>query len=186
MCGFRGRSERTFNKRFAKGNASAREAGFLVGFTPAALNLYKTGVRPREEYGFFIHGASPQQKRKAKANALLSAGKAGMHPCGTTLLHQRLGPEGNPDIHIPLGQVRCWMKLWAMACGTEREMTRKSSRATFVIFEPLPQAFRWKVAHGGPLEATVIVLLDRGWKPTSPNRWLTPPDASSTRHCHGR
>ena len=133
--------------------------------------MYLTGVAPMNQFAEEIAGAAPTQKEKAKACATKCAGGgAGVQPCGTTLLHTRLGEKADPDIAAPWRQLRLWMSLLETWPKEEFAKLTQIWRQTAKRCEKEGQKVWSKTA--GPLTATIMTLQDLEWEPSLPNSWL--------------
>ena len=168
-CGAR-RAVGAVKKRLKRGMRRSRRVGQLSAANPKAAKLYQTGVRPQQSYGAAIQGAAPSHIQSMRRAAAASVAKAGTQPCTTTLLAWRLGAHRDPATAMPLEQVKLWMKLWARATRQQR----RELRAAWVRALPriLLGGVHWKSVTG-PMQATMAVLGQVGWRPIEPDKWIT-------------
>ena len=97
--------------------------------------------------------------------------------CATTIMawaykrqHHKHCRSADPRIVMPMGQVRTWMRLWKDS-GDDLKKDIKEVWKT-ALRKMADQNTRWMRVRG-PLAATIATLMDIGWTPALPNKWLT-------------
>lgn len=85
------RSTQALRGRIAKGLRRSARVKLLTRVDSAAAKLYRTGVKPQQNYGASIVGAAPTQISDMRKAAVMSVTPAGLQACPTTLLAWRIG-----------------------------------------------------------------------------------------------
>ena len=88
-------------------------------------------------------------------------------PCAATTLAWFFGDCGDPAITCPVSQIVTWIGSWETV--EEGTKTRINSAWRKVAHTKLS---KWTLAKG-PITATLRTLLDIGWSPVNPNRWMS-------------
>ena len=167
------RDQRPLLLRMRKARKRAKRINQLAAVSTAACGLYKTGAKPMQSYSASIVGPSPAVTAEALKNAVLCAGKLGVQPCKRCLLEIRLGKGQDPREALQVETLELWIAVWAKASPQEKRLLTKGWRASRVKLEALDPARRWKIAVD-PVDGAICVLLQNGWLPLLPSRWLTP------------
>ena len=122
-------------------------------------------------------------------------------PCKTTVVAFRLDEKDDPEIHAVMSQVRGWCELWSTASVAEKKLLREVWEKAFPEAMERSKADEerkeqdagarggretrserkksggggslWKEVRG-PISATQATLINIGWLPVSPGRWLDP------------
>ena len=71
---------------------------------------------------------------------------------------------------MPMGQVRSWMRLWKNAADDLRKDIKEVWKIG--LRKMAEEKTRWMRVKG-PLTATIATLMDAGWAPVLPHKWLT-------------
>ena len=124
---------------------------------------------PQGTYDFPVVGAAPFQRDTLRQAAVRSCKPAGRQPCATTLIAWRMGDHLNPHVREPLRHIRTWMTLWGRATASQRVGLRKAWQVAQVRL--LTRGINWD-RSAGPLEGTVFLLMEIGWRPAAPDRWF--------------
>ena len=99
-----------------------------------------------------------------------AAGNAGLNPCAHTLVKLKLGTQ--PAARMQQRVVQQWLQLWRSAEDSERADIEEAWRLTHRKLDKAGPAGRSSQLCG-PLGAMVATLLDIGWVPFRPGRWIT-------------
>ena len=159
---------RTQNKRIKqKARRRRRRTKILVHQNRTALKLVIPGVSAQQSYGYVVNGASPSQTMEMRINIKGSTHLGGTGACLTSSIAWLFGPTADPGVKNFVEQLDAWVLSWAKLDATDRKETRRT----------------WAIAVGeivmgksishtkGPAEATIVALLQLGWKPSAPDRW---------------
>ena len=135
----------------------------------AGKKLFSTGTMPATTYGLLAYGPSPKRLQKLRAQNAQSAGWGGHGAC-TTMTLAIACPGKDPAVTLYQQQLAEWIIFW-VENPRWRQRSVEAWRKVTDRLRALPPNKRWAQAKGA-LSATVIVLLDLGWDPQLPHRWV--------------
>ena len=141
----------------------------LAAGRQAGRKLFSAGTQPAAAYGLIAYGASPQRLRKLRTLAAEATGFGGHGRCTTTTLAMMLGSK-DPAVTFAQQQLAEWIRLW-IDRPSKRQRLKEAWDRLAPVFSALPPARRWRLVRGG-ISATIAVLLQLGWEPQKPHRWV--------------
>jgi len=112
---------------------------------------------------------SPSAIKAAQANVAKATGLSGAGTPNHIAIQWALGSDSDPAITRPIAQLREWRRLWLEADSDQRKEINKVWMKNHII---LKDKDRWREVVG-PLSATMATLLDLGWFPVHPSRWMS-------------
>ena len=125
---------------------------------------------------------APTNTDGCKKNIAEATGLMGPGACATTVIQWafRKGCYANksadPRVSLPLEQLKAWMGIWTRSNPAAKKRIAKSWSK---LHRRVALAkSRWQMVRG-PASATIAILLDLGWKPVRPNRWILPDGSQS-------
>ena len=155
----------------------ASRAGYLARRNDKARRIARTGVHTAQIYGHTAVGMAPTTVNKCKSNVAEATGLMGAGACATTAIKwtfrkgRFVSSSADPRVTIPLQKIRSWMSLWGRSNPHTKRRLKKSWHK---LYRKLAQSkARWQCARG-TASATICTLLDLGWKPIQPEKWITP------------
>ena len=160
------------DKRMRKGIRRAGRVKILGKFCRRAKVLYKTGVKPQQQYGLHVCGASTSQRTSARRAAALCLGSAGWRPCLASVLELKGGDSFDPEIGLIVQQIALWLDLWWTMTSKQKHEVTEAWRLKRDALQKMAERERWRSVTG-PMAATLVTLLELGWHPIQPNHWLT-------------
>ena len=146
-----------------------------------------TAIKPAQLYGHTAVGMSPSSINRCKANITEATGMAGASACSTSLLswafRKSSSKSAHPDprVAIPMEQISAWVGMWDRAAASTRNLIGRMWVKAYRIQAKAKN--RWLMVRG-PISATIASLIDLGFKPVSPTRWVTPDGISLTNFDH--
>ncbi len=158
-------------KRQALAGRKAKVFKHLARCVRQARVLARTGHRPTV-WGPAGQGLAPSTLRKLRAQVAGISTCRYQGPCATTAI--RLGFTGRADPFVALrGELpQNWVQLWHSS--ELQEERRAVERAWEKLRANLMAAkSRWGRARG-PISAVICTLMDLGWSPVAPSRWVDP------------
>ena len=158
------------NKRIAKASSRAKRNGKLAKINAGAHKLGPTGTHPQQSYGHVVQGASRSQTYKMRRNMKLGTNMGGTNSCITSTLAWFYGPRGDPAISLKLDQIAAWIDKWVSYDDRTKARTRNIWKRALPRLG-LNQESMWSHAKG-PISGTICAVLEIGWKPLAPDRWL--------------
>ena len=150
-----------------KADARNVRAKFLVTLCRRAESMVQTGSDPQRSCGFCVMGLPPARLDHWRASNASARGIA-TSACKTTAFALR-GPDLDPGIHVPVDQIRFWIKLYESAPA---DLQVKLQAAWFKI-PPRIHKSGWKLVTG-PCAASFLTLAQIGWKPIGPDAYRDP------------
>ena len=169
-------------ERINEGKKRAIRTEILVKVDHRAKSAALTNVDKAQTYGYTAVGASPTAIKGCTKNMAKAAGIGRHGSCTTTAIAwayrnqpSRHCRSADPRIVMPLGQVRTWMRLWKGGGDLIKDQIRQVWKIGLRRMADEPT--RW-LRVTGPMTATIATMMDIGWAPVLPNKWLNP-DRSS-------
>ena len=135
-----------------------------------AHKLGTTGTHPQQAYGHTVQGAATSQVHKMRSNLKLGTKFGHTKSCLTTTLAWVYGSSKDPAVSTKIDQIALWIDLWQ----SYDQHTRSRVRNLWKRLLPrlgLDRPNMWKRAKG-PITGTMAAVLEIGWKPLTPDRWL--------------
>lgn len=163
------RCTRYVRQRILKARGRVKRIQALTKANRKASKLYTTGAHPQATYGKEAMGMAPGaiQELRAMASASVNSGGS-MGKCATTLIHVGLGPRMDPYHRVVLDQITMWFYLIS-TLGDMGRLHRMWWKAKSRILDA--EGVKWGSIRG-PMGATIGTLVELGWKPESPARWI--------------
>ena len=171
------RTTKKQGERVKEGKRRAARSSILVKYDPRAKTAALTNIDKAQVYGYTAVGASPTTIKSCTKNIAKAAGLGRQGSCSTTAIawsfrrqHHKHCRSADPRVVMPLGQVRTWMRLWKNADETVKDDIKKVWKIG--LRRMADEQARW-MRVTGPMSATIATMMDVGWAPVLPNRWLT-------------
>jgi hypothetical protein len=156
-----------FKARFWKGIKRAVRTHKLVRTNPKAKALLWTGTRPQATWGHQVMGLAPTPLKRLRGTLATSSGLLRAGGCTSSALAIHMGTHMDPAYFVPREVVLNWLTTWPSAEQWHRAIVRIWSKVTARV----EGATRWHRVLG-PLGTLVATLLDIGWDPVEPLRWV--------------
>jgi hypothetical protein len=163
------RSETVAKGRAAKAKERARAVGRFSATNKKSKKLFHTGSFRQEQYGAAAMGKTPSQIAATKRNATAAIGANRRGRDATITLALEFADGMDPEVMIPLDQLKQWTLSWDKLDDGLRKQVR---RAWMIKMPQLRnEETRWKRVKGF-MSATIATIMDLGWAPIGPTVWL--------------
>jgi len=162
------------NHRLKKTGRRTQQAARLHRWSgKRAGKLVKGSLYPAATFGLEATGASPSTIAKLRAAAARLSRYAGPGGCATTLIALEHGMAWDPAIRVPRTILSSWLDLWRGLKPKEQALARAVWDKHKIKFQAYNGTHRWNMVSG-PIATAVATLMDLGWNPDRPDRWISP------------
>ena len=165
----RHRSTKVIQARLSKAKARLGRLAIIRRIVKRATKLYKTNIWPVSSYGFVAMGVPTSALRQLRANAAAAASlKIGGCATSTIALNYPFGSD--PAIQARLAVLQHWLGLWASSPPDRKASISAVWPRQLALLSAVQLTRKWVMARG-PLRATIVVLLELGWRPIASSAW---------------
>ena len=167
------------SERIDTGKGRSKRVNTLARRNNQARRLGVTSVKLSQVYGHTSVGMAPTARQRCKKNISHATGLPGPGSCTTTILRwaYRSGVHSkstaDPRVTLPLEQVKAWIGIWNRAKCSDKTRIKKQWAKQYAKLAKVRHDIRWMMVRG-PIGATITTLVELGWKPIHPYRWITP------------
>jgi hypothetical protein len=163
------RAETVAKGRAAKAKERAQAVGRFSRTNRSSKKLFFAGSFRQEQYGAAAMGKTPTQIAQTKRNATAAVGANRRGRDASITLALEFAEGFDPEILIPLDQLKQWAQAWSELGDSTKEQVSKA----WIIAMPklADEATRWKRVNGF-LTATIATIFDQGWAPVGPTFWM--------------
>ena len=166
----RRRSTGIFRARIAKARRRLQKLKVIKRYNKYAFKLHNTNLWPTATFGASAMGVAPSSIKLLRRHAGQAAlGRHGQ--CSTSAIAIQFRDGADPAVRIRTQIISQWIGIWVAASEEKRQ--------EIVTLWPrqihrLQHSARWSRVKG-PMQATIATLIDLGWVPNHPDRWMEPP-----------
>ena len=152
--------------RIAKAARRGARAKWLGRRTNKGEKLFNTNLWPTMSFGLSAFGVSQEQmKRMRTLAAKCAAEQSGQ--CTTSTIAISFPHDSDPAIKLRRQIIKDWLSLWERNPSERAAWTLAWQRA----MPRLQGSRRWNLVRG-PIGTTICTLIDGGWTPSGPVRWI--------------
>lgn len=155
----------------------ACRTGYIAKIRHKARRMAVTGVATAQRYGHTAIGMSKTNVEACKRNVAQATGCMTAGACATTVLNwcfrhsKATNQNADPRISMPIEQIEAWMRIWRTTRNKEKPSIFKLWKMVHKTLKNVKG--RWHHVNG-PMPATIATMIDLGWDPIHPFKWLTP------------
>ena len=169
----RHRFTKVIQARLAKARVRLGKLAGVRRIDKRAKVPYKTDIWPVSSYGFAAMGVSTSAPKQLRTNAAAAASlKTG--GCATSTIAFNYPFGSDPATKARLAVLQHWLGLWTSSPPDRKAPTISAMwPRQLALLSAVQLARRWAMVRG-PLRATIVVLLEFGWRPVAPSTWGEP------------
>ena len=166
----RTRPRRTKMNRYKRAQTRIKRIAILVRYKRAARKLYCTGAWPQKYHGQASTGLNKSELQAARKEMVQCSG-APKGCCTTTCIATHYSINKDPIVKARVEQIKEWVKLTKELTEDERaEMNKQYYKVYGTMYNQTTEERR--VSNKAPMTGIIKTMLDIGWEPYSPTKWI--------------